>query len=232
MTMHLGAIARRVCLASILAALLLPLCSQAEAIIGKVVGISDGDTLTLLTADKRQVKVRLAEIDTPERAQPYGTRAQQQLSALAFGKQAELQVLDTDRYGRTVARVIVGGQDVNREMVREGAAWVYRAYNRDKSLLAVEADARAQNRGLWALPEADRVAPWDWRKAERTGQTINLAAKPAKTEKDSGFSCSDGKKYCKEMSSCAEARFYLEQCGISRLDRDKDGIPCENVCGG
>lgn len=148
MTTHLGAIARRFSLASILALSFLALCAQAETITGKVVGISDGDTLTLLTADKRQVKVRLAEIDTPERAQPYGTRAQQQL----FGKQAELQVQDTDRYGRTVARVIVNGQDVNREMVREGAAWVYRAYNRDKSLLAVEADAQARKRGLWALP--------------------------------------------------------------------------------
>ncbi len=86
MTMHLGAIAHRFSLASILAASLLPLRAQAEAITGNVVGISDGDTLTLLTADKRQVKVRLAEIDTPERV--YGTRAQQQLSALAFGTQA------------------------------------------------------------------------------------------------------------------------------------------------
>ncbi|MDT3723196.1 thermonuclease family protein [Pseudomonas oryzihabitans] len=232
MTMHLGVIARRLSLASILAASLFPLWAQAETITGRVVGISDGDTLTLLTADKRQLKVRLAGIDTPERAQPYGSRAQQQLSALAFGRQAELQVQDTDRYGRTVARVIVGGQDVNREMVREGAAWVYQAYNRDKALLAVEADARAQRRGLWALPEAERVAPWDWRKTERTGQTINLAAKPTKAESSNSFSCSGGKKYCKEMSSCAEARFYLEQCGMSRLDRDKDGIPCENVCGG
>lgn len=138
---------------------------------------------------------------------------------------------DTDRYGRTVARVIVGGQDVNREMVLEGAAWVYRAYNRDKSLLAVEADARVQKRGLWALPEAERVAPWDWRKAEHTGQSINLTSKPAKAESNGHFSCSDGKKYCKEMTSCAEARFYLKQCGMTRLDRDKDGIPCENVCG-
>lgn len=232
MTMHLGAIARHFSLASMLVASLLPLCSQAETITGKVVGISDGDTLTLLTVGKRQVKVRLAEIDTPERAQPYGTRAQQQLSALAFGKQAELQVQDTDRYGRTVARVIVGGQDVNREMVLKGAAWVYRAYNRDNSLLANEAEAKAQKRGLWALPEAERVPPWDWRKAERSGQVIRFAVKPAKAESSNGFSCSERKKYCKEMSSCVEARFYLEQCGMSRFDRDKDGIPCENVCSG
>lgn len=231
MTMLSRAHARCLSMAVLLATFVCPLSSQAETLSGKVVGISDGDTLTLLTAEKRQVKVRLAEIDTPEKAQPYGTRAQQHLSTLAFGKQAELQVQDTDRYGRTLARVFVNGQDVNREMVSQGAAWVYRAYNRDTSLLAVEAEAKAQKRGLWALPEAERVAPWDWRKAGRADQSINLAVKAPKASADNSFSCGEGKKYCKQMSSCSEARFYLQQCGISSLDRDRDGIPCENVCG-
>ena len=133
---------------------------------GRVVGVVDGDTLTLLTPEKRQVRVRLAGIDTPERAQPYGSRARQELSDLAFGKEAEISVQDTDRYGRTVGRVHAGGLDVNAEMVRRGAAWVYRRYNRDPGLPAVEAEARAARRGLWALPEAQRVPPWEWR---RTG---------------------------------------------------------------
>ena len=96
---------------------------------GKVVGISDGDTLTLLVPDGasyRQVKVRLGEIDTPESRQPYGERAKQALSDLAFGQQARVVVQDTDRYGRTVGRVYVGGTDVNAEMVKRGAAWAYR----------------------------------------------------------------------------------------------------------
>jgi len=87
---------------------------------GRVVGVSDGDTLTLLTADKQQVKVRLGEIDTPESRQPYGERAKQALSALAFGKEARVVVQDTDKYGRTVGRVYVGTVDVNAEMVRQG----------------------------------------------------------------------------------------------------------------
>lgn len=95
---------------------------------GRVVGVSDGDTLTLLTADKQQVKVRLGEIDTPESRQPYGERAKQVLSALAFGKEARVVVQDTDKYGRTVGRVYVGTVDVNAEMVKQGAAWVYRQY--------------------------------------------------------------------------------------------------------
>lgn len=130
-----------------------------------VVGISDGDTFTCLTAEKKQVKVRLAEIDTPEKAQPYGQNSRQALANLVFQKPVRLDVVSKDRYGRTIARVDQAGHDVNRELVSLGAAWVYRQYNRDKSLLAVEAEARAARRGMWSLPEADLVPPWQWRRS-------------------------------------------------------------------
>jgi endonuclease YncB( thermonuclease family) len=99
--------------------------------LGKVVGIADGDTLTLLVPDGasyKQVKVRLGEIDTPESKQPYGERAKQALSDLAYNQQARVVVQDTDKYGRTVGRVYVGSLDVNAELVKQGAAWVYRQY--------------------------------------------------------------------------------------------------------
>ena len=131
---------------------------------GKVVAIAAGDTVTVLM-DNTQYKIRLAEIDTPERAQPYGSKAKEILSALVFGKTVIAKVQDMDRYGRYVARIYVGDVDVSREMVRQGAAWVYRQYLKDKSLLAVEAEAKAANRGLWALPEAQNIPPWEWRKA-------------------------------------------------------------------
>lgn len=98
---------------------------------GRVVGISDGDTFTLLTSDKRQIKVRLAEVDTPERTQPYGTRARQALSELFYGKAVRVIEADTDRYGRLVGHVYEGNLHVNRKMVQEGMAWVYRQYMRD-----------------------------------------------------------------------------------------------------
>ena len=139
----------------------------AERIAGRVVGVADGDTLTVLADWKRQVRVRLGGIDAPERRQPYGTRARQGLSALGFGRAVQVEVEDTDRYGRPVGRVRVGGRDVNAEMVRRGAAWVYLRYNRDPSLPPLEAEARAARRGLWALPEAERVPPWEWRAARR-----------------------------------------------------------------
>jgi endonuclease YncB( thermonuclease family) len=193
---------------------------------GKVVGITDGDTLTLLTAEKKQIKVRLAEIDTPEKRQPYGTRAREALSSLAFGKQARVEVQDVDRYGRSVGKVYIGNVDINREMVKQGAAWIYRQYNKDKSLLDVESEAKAAKRGLWSLPEAERMPPWEWRKAKRNGGVKPLSA-PAKTVQASACG---SKRYCKQMANCTEARFYLEQCGLTRLDGDGDGMPCEALC--
>jgi micrococcal nuclease len=115
----------------------LSIALAASTYTGKVVGVHDGDTLTLLTADKRQIKVRLAEIDTPESRQPYGSRAKQALSDKVFGKTITLEPETVDRYGRVVGYVILDGRDVNREMVREGHAWVYRQYLQDRSLLAV-----------------------------------------------------------------------------------------------
>ncbi len=150
--------------------LLLALClvcvahgSHAQELTGYVVKIADGDTLTVLV-DREQVRVRLAEIDTPERGQPWASQARQALAAKVFNRDVRVVVIDMDRYGRTVGRVYVGDRDVCRELVAEGHAWVFRRYNRDKSLLNDEAKARASRRGLWGLSE-EPVPPWDWRRA-------------------------------------------------------------------
>jgi endonuclease YncB( thermonuclease family) len=104
---------------------------QAVDFSGRVVGVSDGDTLTVLTADKRQVKVRLHGIDAPESGQDFGNRAKQLASSLAIGKNVTVRVRDTDRYGRPVADVILpDSRMLNREMVREGMAWWYRRVRR------------------------------------------------------------------------------------------------------
>lgn len=212
-------------------ALLLPLTAEAADIQGKIVGISDGDTVTVLTAEHRQVKVRLAEIDTPEKAQPYGSRAKQALSAMVFGQQVKVQVFDTDRYGRTVGKLWLDKVDVNRRMVTEGHAWVYRQYLSDKSLLDDEARARAARLGLWALPEAQRIPPWEWRHAGRQqpSEGRKVSTVPLSIAETQSVVCG-AKQYCREMSVCTEARFYLNQCGLTRLDGDGDGIPCETLC--
>ncbi|MCO6428234.1 MAG: thermonuclease family protein [Nitrosomonas communis] len=145
----------------------LPLFAAAQEHIGRVVGVSDGDTITILDDRKQQIKVRLAEIDTPESAQPYGTRAKQELSRLVHGKTVIVKVRDIDRYGRTVGRVYADDIDVNAEMVRLGAAWVYRKYANDQNLYDLEKQARQNGAGLWGLPEAQQVPPWEWRQARK-----------------------------------------------------------------
>lgn len=135
-------------------------------LLGLVVGISDGDTLTLLTPEKQEVRVRLAEIDAPEKAQPFGQRSKQSLSDLCYMQQARLQVVDTDRYGRAVARVSCAGTDANAAQVSTGLAWVYIKYAKDPALFQLQQEARDANRGLWADPSP--VPPWDFRKARRS----------------------------------------------------------------
>ncbi len=132
---------------------------------GKVIKIADGDTLTILV-DKQQLNIRLSDIDTPERKQPFGTKAKQALSDLAFGKQTRVVEVAVDRYKRIVGRVYVGDIDVNRELVAQGFAWVYRKYSDDAELLELEAQAREGRLGLWA--DSNAIPPWEWRRGSRT----------------------------------------------------------------
>ena len=111
-------------------------------------------------------------------------------------------------------------------MVQEGFAWVYRQYNKDKSLLQDEQAAKDAKKGLWGLPISDQVPPWEWRQGVKTN---NQRKEEEQKNEPQKFTCGT-KKYCKEMTSCEEAEFYLNECGISSLDGDKDGMPCESLC--
>ncbi|MFC3107382.1 thermonuclease family protein [Undibacterium arcticum] len=126
----------------------------------QVIGIADGDTLTLLV-DRAPLKIRLADIDAPEKKQAFGQRSKQSLSDLCWGKDARYQAQTIDKYVRTVARVTCAGIDANRSQVERGMAWVYPKYNRDASLPAVENAARAARRGLWA--DKEPMPPWEFR---------------------------------------------------------------------
>ena len=132
-----------------------------------MIGVSDGDTLTVLSG-KTQTRIRLHGIDAPETGQDYGSRAKQVASDLAFGKIVTVQPVDKDRYGRTVAEVILpDGRSMNREMVGQGAAWWYREFApADHRLARLEAEAKAARRGLWSQPNP--VPPWTWRKGDAT----------------------------------------------------------------
>ena len=153
------------------AGLLVAACTGELQDQGRVVRIYDGDSLIVQMGDGREVEVRLFGIDAPERRQPWSRRSRQALSGLVRDRQVRLAPVTQDSYGRTVAVMytLPDGLDVNREMIRQGNAWVYRRYTRDTDLIALETAAREARLGLWALPEAERVPPWQWRSQNRRG---------------------------------------------------------------
>jgi len=135
-------------------------------VVGKVVGVADGDTLTILDAANKQHKVRLAYIDAPEKAQAFGNRAKQKLSDVCYGKLAVATVIDSDRYGRHVAEVTCAGVAANKMMVDSGMAWVYTKYAKGQGTLrAAESTARAAKIGLWSMPSP--TPPWEFRRESK-----------------------------------------------------------------
>ena len=133
----------------------------------RVVGVLDGDTIDVLSADRTQTRIRLAGIDAPEKAQPFSQRSKQLLSDLVFGKTVEIEWSKRERYGRVVGRVLLDGRDMNLEMVKAGLAWHYKTYEReqrpeDRTLYATsETAARKKRIGLWT--DLNPTAPWDYR---------------------------------------------------------------------
>jgi micrococcal nuclease len=131
----------------------------------KVVRVHDGDSLTCLTDDNRQIKVRLDAIDAPELGQPFGQASKKALSEIVFGKVVTVVEKNKDRWGRTVAHVLVDGKDTNLMMLEQGLAWHYTEYSNNKRLQHAEDEARTARKGLWS--DREPMPPWDWRKNER-----------------------------------------------------------------
>lgn len=144
-----------------------PATSWAEIIHGQVVSISNGDTLTVLDEHKVEHRIRLSGIDAPEKAQAFGQRSKEHLSELVFGKIVDVGWMKTDKYGRTIGKVLVNGQDANLAQVEAGLAWHYKAYEKEQpaadrvSYANAEINARSRRSGLWA--DSNPVPPWDFR---------------------------------------------------------------------
>jgi endonuclease YncB( thermonuclease family) len=138
---------------------------------GKVVGVSDGDTITVLDSTKTQHKIRLAGIDAPEKKQPFGQASKKNLSALVFNRDVTLDCGKSDKYRRELCVVMVDGQDANLAQVKAGMAWWYRKYQKEQtarqrvSYEAAESTAKIGRVGLWS--DADPVPPWEWRHPKR-----------------------------------------------------------------
>ena len=140
-------------------------------LIGKVVHVSDGDTITILDENKQEQKIRLAGIDAPEKSQAFGQKAKQTLNDRLTGSQVTVRYQHKDRYQRVLGIIWLGDQDVNLEMVRLGLAWHYVAYARDQSDRQVrdyaqaEREAKDKHLGLWIDPAP--TPPWDYRRQQR-----------------------------------------------------------------
>lgn len=192
----------------------------------RVTSVLDGDTVRCW-AGWRELTVRLGQIDAPEKDQPYGRQAQAVLAGKVLARSVVLSQAETDKYGRTVAQLALDGRDINREMVQQGWAWAYRQYLHDRSYLQAEQAARAARSGLWA--DARPVEPSQWRRGGRTGKPVGEALPPV-TQAPAGVWQCGSKTRCSQMQSCDEARFYLQQCSVKRLDANGDGEPCESLC--
>lgn len=151
-----------------LVALLLACPVWADTLLGRVVAVADGDTVTVVSRDNARHTIRLSGIDAPERNQPFGAESREHLVGLALNKDAVVEFHKEDRFGRLVGKVLIAGNDVNLALVRAGLAWQYKDYQSEQSLVdrtryaAEEFVARASGRGLWS--DGSAIPPWDWRR--------------------------------------------------------------------
>ena len=148
------------------------LCSLvfAESMSGRCVGVTDGDTFTLLVEGDRQEKIRLWGIDAPEGGQDFGQASKKALRSLIHNRELRVDVTGQDRYGRTIGKVYLGSDYINLRMVRSGYAWHFLKYApNDADLAAAEQAARKDRTGLWR--QGNPLAPWDWRKGQQTKTT-------------------------------------------------------------
>ena len=229
----------------------LALSAQAETFNAKVIVVMDGDTVMVLREggseaagfspasplrglrNGKKIKIRLANIDAPEKAQPFGKQACDSLQELVGKKQIQVDSRAVDQYGRTVGFIKVDGLNVNQEQVRRGMAWDYSHFHNDKIYVGLENDARRARRGLWAQPNP--LAPWQWRKLHPSVKTVTLAGSHGTGHQAIpvmlyDMEC-DKKSRCTQMSSCDEAYFYFTHCAVTALDGNHDGIPCQDLCG-
>ncbi len=199
---------------------------KADELTGLVTRVMDGDTVEV-QVESKQIKVRLSGIDAPETDQPYGRRSKDSLEQQILGERVTVLYAKSDRYGRVLGKIMLDSRDINLNQVQNGMAWWYEYYKREQSARdvaaysAAELAARRQKAGLWS--EKSPINPYEWRSGKRGKADLQLP------QISTSVQCG-AKKYCREMTNCDEAKAYLSQCGLTRLDGDKDGVPCESIC--
>jgi micrococcal nuclease len=223
--------------AALLIATVLPL--GAATLPGKVIKVFDGDSLLFQPAmGGKPVEVRLKDIDAPEICQPGGTEARDYLQEAVLEKVAKLETGAPDTYGRVLAVLMVDDMNVNQRLVAEGHAWSIRTKWNQGPFVAQEKMATALKRGLHGNPGA--IQPSEWRRSKgpcageaASAPTTAPASKPVRGSASptavpvaTSYRC-DGRTYCSQMTSCAEARWFLANCPGVKMDGNRDGEPCE-----
>ncbi len=185
---------------------------------GKVISVSDGDTIKVLVG-KETVTVRLEAIDAPESGQSYGDKSKKALSDAVFGKNVTVKKTGSDRYGRSLGFVVVGNTDANAKMIEDGWAWHYKEYNNEERLAKLEDAARKAKRGLWA---DDRpLAPWEYRARQRAPQ---IESKAAAASGQFWLNTSSGVRHNEKCE-------HFQKTKKGRLCEKAEGKPC-GICGG
>ena len=143
-------------------------CTYANSLelIGKVIKVSDGDTITLLTDDKVSHKVRLNDIDAPEKKQPFGSKSRDNLASYIAGETVTVKYKTKDRYGRVLGTIYFDNLDINLQQIKNGYAWVYKQYSKNQTYYKEEQKARDLKKGLWI--EKEPIAPWEFRKQKKS----------------------------------------------------------------
>ncbi len=206
-----------------------------QVLVGKVIGVSDGDTLTVLDAKRQSYKIRLAGIDTPEIGQPFGQKAKSAMSKLAFGKQVQVSWSERDKYSRVLGHIYVGKTWVNKELVRQGVAWHYKKYSTDRGLAADELSAKRKKLGLWQDPRS--VPPWDWRRLsedQRVARVTGVSPTSTKQRENPKTQPATAAKHWLNTSSSVRHNAsckYFAKTKRGRYCSATDGKPC-GICGG
>ncbi len=198
----------------------------------KVIAVMDGDTIMVLH-DGAKVKIRMANIDAPEKDQAFGMQSRQSLLEMVQKKLVHINSQAVDQYGRMVGLVSLDGRSLNEEQVKRGMAWEYSHFHSDRRYIALQSEAQQARRGLWG--QSSPLAPWQWRKMHPAvkpdfPKTLNKPVSAHAAPDAVYVAACEHKKHCSQMSSCDEANYYLVHCGVKSLDRNKNGVPCEKWC--
>jgi len=205
---------------------------QAEIFSAKVIVVMDGDTVMVLR-DGKKTKIRLANIDAPEKDQAFGKQSRDSLREMIGKKQVQIDSKAVDQYGRLVGLISLDGHNINQEQVQRGLAWEYSHYHSDQTYIRLQNEAQRARRGLWT--QANPQAPWQWRKSHLSPKSVPKSHRDTLVNQASPVMLYDmecgGKTRCAQMVSCDEANFYFSRCGVGTLDGNYDGQPCERLCG-